>query len=232
VPLAADVGHTIRVRDTVTVATAGLQNWADSAATGVVAGGAPVNLSPPVIAGTAATGQSLSVTPGIWSTSDITRSFQWRRCDSAGANCNDVVGASTSYALAAADVGHTVRVGETASNPYGTASANSAPTAVVRSTPGGIAGQVTDGNKKLIAGATVGCGAAGTTTTNANGGYSLMMVPPGTYKCTAGASGYTANTQTVTVKEGYTTTANFSLARSWTRPHARLEGASFTGRTT
>jgi uncharacterized delta-60 repeat protein len=214
--LAADVGHTIRVRDTVTITTAGLQNWADSAPTGVVASGVPANLSPPVIAGTPANGQTLSVTAGTWSTSDITRSIQWKRCDSAGTNCADVGGGATSYALPAADVGHTIRVRETASNANGTASADSTPTAAVRPKPGGIAGQVTYGNKKWIAGATVGCGVAGTTTTNANGGYSLMMLPPGTYRCTAGATGYTAKTQTVTVKAGNTTTANFTLVRSWT----------------
>ena len=50
----------------------------------------------------------------------MNRSYQWRRCDSAGANCLDIAAASApTYALVAADVGHTIRVRETATNAYG-----------------------------------------------------------------------------------------------------------------
>jgi uncharacterized delta-60 repeat protein len=214
--LAADVDHTIRVRETVTVATAGLQNWADSAATGAVASGAPVNLSLPAIAGMPSNGQTLRVTVGTWSTTDVTRTFQWRRCDSAGTNCRDIAGASaTSYTLAAVDVGNTVRVRETASNPYGRAWADSPATAAVKRKPGAIAGKVTNTSRKAIAWATVNCGRAGTRRSNATGVYSIRLVPPARYSCTATATatGYATKTLTVTVNPGNTTTANFVLVR-------------------
>src|SRR5690349_10559652 len=60
----------------------------------------------------------------------------WRRCDSTGANCLDITGASeTTYALVTADVGQAIRVREMASNAYGQSSAESAATGVIAGTP-------------------------------------------------------------------------------------------------
>jgi hypothetical protein len=75
----------------------------------------------------------LTATPGSWSgSSPISYSYQWRRCDSVGTNCVTVSGATeTSYTLAAADVGATLRVQVTATNEAGSASATSAATALV-----------------------------------------------------------------------------------------------------
>ncbi len=59
--------------------------------------------------------------------------YQWRRCDTSGASCTDVAGAtSTTYGLTSADVGSTIRVAVTASNGAGSASASSAQTGVDR----------------------------------------------------------------------------------------------------
>ncbi|MGZ7022840.1 MAG: hypothetical protein ACXVJ3_16520, partial [Ilumatobacteraceae bacterium] len=60
---------------------------------------------------------------------------QWRDCDSSGASCVNISGAtSSSYSLAAGDVGHTIVAVVTASNAAGSASAGSAATGVVTPT--------------------------------------------------------------------------------------------------
>ena len=104
-------------------------------------GTAPANSTPPTISGTAVEGQTLTANAGAWTGSTpINHGYQWRRCDSAGADCVDIAAATTAtYALAAADVGHTIRVRETASNAYGEGSADSAATAVIKAKPGTIA---------------------------------------------------------------------------------------------
>ena len=91
---------------------------------------APVNSSPPSISGTAQAGQVLTAAAGSWTgTQPISYGYQWRRCDSAGANCADIASATgQTYALASADVGSTVRVAVTATNMGGSGSAASAQT--------------------------------------------------------------------------------------------------------
>ena len=99
---------------------------------------APVNTSPPTTSGTATKGQTLVAATGSWTgTAPISFAFQWLRCDSAGANCTSIAGATnTTYVLQSADVGARLRVLVTASNADGTASALSDATAVV--TSGGV----------------------------------------------------------------------------------------------
>jgi hypothetical protein len=89
--------------------------------------------TPPSISGQALVGSTLTAVPGTWSgTQPITITRQWRRCDSAGANCANISGATaTTYLVAAGDLGATIRVRETASNSVGSAFSDSAQTAVV-----------------------------------------------------------------------------------------------------
>jgi len=96
---------------------------------------APTNTAPPTISGTAAKGQTLVASTGTWTgTQPISFSFQWQRCDSAGANCAAVAGATnTTYVLGTDDVGKRIRVLVTATNSEGAASALSEATAVVAS---------------------------------------------------------------------------------------------------
>jgi len=126
-----DVGSTIRVA--VTGSNAAGSSSASSAPTSVVTGVPPANTSPPSVSGTAQEMQTLSASAGSWSgTLPIGFAYQWRRCDSGGAGCTDINGASgQSYMLVSSDVGSTIRVAVTGSNAAGSSSASSAPTSVV-----------------------------------------------------------------------------------------------------
>jgi Disaggregatase related len=97
---------------------------------------APMNTSPPSISGSVRPGQTLTGAAGAWSgTTPIAYAYQWRRCDSTGAGCTDLSGAtSQSYTLATADVGSTIRLVVTASNVAGSSTATSAATGVVSAT--------------------------------------------------------------------------------------------------
>jgi hypothetical protein len=92
----------------------------------------PMTVTPPAISGTPQQGQTLTATSGSWTAPDATFAYQWQRCDSAGANCVDVPGATASaYAVTAADAGMTLHVVVTATNRFGSAPATSGLTAVV-----------------------------------------------------------------------------------------------------
>jgi len=156
------------------------------------------------------------VNAGIWSGSaPIDHTYQWRRCDSAGGSCVNIAAATaTTHTLTAADVGHTIRVRESATNAYGESSVDSAATAVVKAKAGAIAGTVRRaGTGSPIASASVNCGNGYSATTASNGTYAIPNVAPGGYSCTASAYPYRPSTQTVTVPSGQTATANFSLVR-------------------
>ena len=153
---------------------------------------------------------------GAWTGSTpINHDYQWRRCDSAGADCVDIAAATTpTYALTAPDVGHTIRVRETASNAYGEGSANSAATAVIKAKPGTIAGIVRNlKNGATIANASVNCGSGYSAKTASDGRYSIPNVAPGDHTCTVSATRYAPSTRTVTVAAGQTSTTNFTLDR-------------------
>jgi hypothetical protein len=91
----------------------------------------PQNTSPPTVSGAAEQGQTLTANAGTW-TGSPSFGYQWRRCDSGGAGCADIAGATAqTYVLAAADVGSTIRVVVTGTNGAGSTSATSAQTAVV-----------------------------------------------------------------------------------------------------
>ena len=94
----------------------------------------PANTSPPTISGAAESGQTLTATHGKWSGSPSSFSYAWSRCDSSGAACAGIAGATAKiYTVTDADVGHTLRVTVTAKNASGSGHATSAPTSVVTS---------------------------------------------------------------------------------------------------
>jgi hypothetical protein len=96
----------------------------------------PVDVTPPAITGTVDVGQTLTVTPGIWSNPDVTLGYQWQRCDGTGANCVAIAGAnSTTYAVVATDAGATFSVVETATDRFGAPTATSTVTSAVPVAP-------------------------------------------------------------------------------------------------
>jgi hypothetical protein len=94
------------------------------------AAGAPVNASPPSIAGTAQDGRMLVASKGAWTVQKpVAYAYQWTRCDGSGNECQDIPAATgTSHRLTHEDVGHTLRVTIAAADATGSASATSAPT--------------------------------------------------------------------------------------------------------
>src|SRR5438132_2838272 len=93
---------------------------------------APVNTALPTISGTTTVGQTLTASNGTWSNSPTSFAYQWLRCNGGGNNCAAVAnGTQQTYTLVGADAGHTLRVRVTATNADGSASAQSAQTAVV-----------------------------------------------------------------------------------------------------
>jgi acid phosphatase type 7 len=90
----------------------------------------PVNTATPTITGTPQQGQTLTEHHGAWTNEPSSYSYQWLQCDTLGGGCLPIAGAiSETYVLSAADVGHAIRVQETASNLGGSSvPATSAPT--------------------------------------------------------------------------------------------------------
>ena len=85
---------------------------------------APVNVTPPSISGTAQQSQTLTANNGTWTgTAPITYRYQWLRCNRSGNGCSEIGGAT-----------------ERTYNNDGSASATSAPTAVVTRSGGGPTG--------------------------------------------------------------------------------------------
>ena len=143
----------------------------------------------------------------------------WRRCDSGAfqLRCQFIGGATgTTYTLGAADVGRTIRVHETATNPSAARRGRFGRTAVVTAKPttGAVAGTVRKrGPEPASPNASVSCGSGYSAKTSAAGAYSIANAPPGTHTCTASANGYAPKSQKVKVSSGQQTTANFSLVR-------------------
>ena len=135
---AADVAHTIRVKETASNA-GGAGNPASSPASAVVvgtgspSGSVPTNTAAPTISGTAAPGVVLTEGHGSWTGNPTTFALQWQRCDGAGARCAPIAGETrSSYTVRPGDVGHAIRVQETAGNAAGSGTpATSSATAAV-----------------------------------------------------------------------------------------------------
>ena len=106
---------------------------------------APVNDIPPTVttAGTASApttpvvGRIVSGFAGAWNASPPPAlALQWMLCDSGGANCNPISGATNpTYIPVPTDAGATLRLQVTASNASGAPALSSAPTSVIQAGP-------------------------------------------------------------------------------------------------
>jgi hypothetical protein len=125
------VGHTLRVK--VTAKNTVGEASASSVQTGTVAASAPANTVLPTISGEAKDEKTLTASAGTWTGSPtITYGYQWEACNTAGESCAAISGATGStYTIAHAQVGDTIKVKETAKNSAGEASASSVATATV-----------------------------------------------------------------------------------------------------
>jgi len=94
------------------------------------AAGAPTNQTAPTISGTPAEGSTLTASPGTWTGSPTSYAYTWRRCKN-GSCVNVTGGTASTYVVAHADVGFSLRVIVKASNASGTGTARSVRTAVV-----------------------------------------------------------------------------------------------------
>jgi serine protease AprX len=100
------------------------------------AGAPPFALEPPVVTGTAQSGELLAATPGQWSgVEPLTYTYAWQRCDPSGAICAGIAGAdSSTYPVSPADIGSTLIATVSVSNADGSATSDSTATAVVTAT--------------------------------------------------------------------------------------------------
>jgi len=128
----ADAGRTLRA--VVTATNADGSSTANSNQTSVVAAsGAPTNTARPTISGSAYVGEELTADNGTWSGSPTSYAYQWLRCDTSGAYCFRVAGATgNTYGVRFADVYGTVRVAVTAKNANGSRTDRSLPSDVVQ----------------------------------------------------------------------------------------------------
>jgi hypothetical protein len=130
----ADAGRTMRVR--VTATNADGSSSAESPQTTVVAPATstagPRNTEQPTISGTPKVGEELTANEGSWTGNPTAYAYQWQRCDADVATCSSVTGATgKTYGVRIIDLGYRLRVAVTARNARGSATANSAITAVV-----------------------------------------------------------------------------------------------------
>lgn len=141
--VASDAGGVLQVSETATNAggsTTAVSPFAGPVTIGVV-DPSPVNTSLPTVSGTPQQGSVLTATSGGWAYNPGTFIYQWLRC---GQSCTPIPGAdSSSYALAAGDVGSSIAVQVTAANGGG----SSAPIQSARS-----ARVTTPTNTALLAG--------------------------------------------------------------------------------
>jgi subtilisin family serine protease len=124
--LSAPVGGTTPPTTTATTTTA----------TTTISPSPPSNSTPPSISGTPQVGETLSASTGSWTGGPTSYGYQWQDCDTSGANCSAIAGATRSnYTAQSADVGYTLRVAVTASNSGGASTASATATSVVTTAP-------------------------------------------------------------------------------------------------
>jgi hypothetical protein len=140
--VAADIGSRLRLTVTATnqygsAAAVSAPSPVAQAAAPATSTVAPSNEVPPAIGGRSEAGAMLTGSPGSWNgTSPMQFRFQWQHCDSFGAGCAPIAGATNAtYSVSPDDVGYAVRLAVTAANTAGQATAASPATALVQGQP-------------------------------------------------------------------------------------------------
>jgi RHS repeat-associated protein len=133
---------------------------AASSPSAVVALAEPVNFVAPAITGIPRVGQTLTASAGEWTgTPSMSYAYQWELCNATAQECAEVPGATgTTFDLTSADLGRTIMLAITATNPSGGTTATSLPTAVVAEAPTppenleepSISGNLTEGQTLTI----------------------------------------------------------------------------------
>jgi hypothetical protein len=98
-------------------------------------------------------GQTLTASPGTWTGDQpITFTYQWQRCNTTGAACAAIAGATQqTYVVQAVDVGSTLRVAVTGRNAVGSSTATSDQTSIVTRGTGSVPIEnVTAPNRLLV----------------------------------------------------------------------------------
>ncbi len=121
-----DVASTVRVL--VTASNGAGSSSASSPASAVIVADTLANISLPAVGGSPHAGGTLEADPGEWSGAlPISYGYQWQHCNSSGAECANITGASTqSYTPTEAMISSTLCVTVTVSNSEGSLSETSA----------------------------------------------------------------------------------------------------------
>jgi len=139
-PTATDVGHALVLTVTATSsegpAVASSLPTLAIAPAGSSTSARPAVIVAPLLTGTTQVGQTLTASPGTWTGSPTSFAYTWRRCDTTGANCASIAGATAStYTLTPGDIGTTVSLVITATGAEGAGIATAPTTAVIAAAP-------------------------------------------------------------------------------------------------
>ena len=118
----------------VTASGPGGHAQAVSEASATIQAGAPSELEAPSISGSPSVGEALYAETGAWGGSEVRFSYQWERCNEAGAECQQIPGAGEAeYIPAEGDAASALRVRIGASNAAGSVTALSPASTPVQS---------------------------------------------------------------------------------------------------
>ena len=132
-PVLEDEGARVRVY--VSATGPGGTASAVSGGAGPVAMAPPINTTAPLVIGSAQVGATLTAGVGSWDPAIETFTYSWQRAYGSG-GFQAIPGATRStYTVAPNDLGDTIRVIVTATNPDGTAAVTSPPTAAIAAAP-------------------------------------------------------------------------------------------------
>jgi hypothetical protein len=136
------------------LAAAAVAGYVPSSVTAAASQYGPTYTAKPTISDTTPqSGQTLTASPGTWTGDQpITFTYQWQRCNTTGAACAAIAGATQqTYVVQAVDVGSTLRVAVTGRNAVGSSTATSDQTSIVTRGTGSVPIEnVTAPNRLLV----------------------------------------------------------------------------------